>query len=322
MDYEELLMEKTAWYYYLENMTQQKISELLGISRMRVIQLLNKARKDGVVQFKIRHNSARRMETERDLIDVFGLNDAFVVPTNPIPENNNETVAKAAAMYIQDRLEPNAFINIGYGDTPSRVLNNLANMAENPISVVSLTGGVRYYLPNTQSNIFNARLYLLPTPLLASSKEMAEAMLQEASVKEVMKLASMSPITVVGIGGITEESTVMKSGIMGRNDFLLLKMRGAAGDILCHFINKDGEPVDTDIEDRLISTPLSTLKTLKNVIGVAAGKSKVEAISAALAGQYLNVLITDEETALQLIAVKRASLEEKSERIGGNNHAN
>src|SRR5450756_1741303 len=96
MDYEELLMEKTAWYYYLENMTQQKISELLGISRMRVIQLLNKARKDGVVQFKIRHDSARRMETERDLIDVFGLNDAFVVPTNPIPENNNETVAKAA----------------------------------------------------------------------------------------------------------------------------------------------------------------------------------------------------------------------------------
>ena len=50
MDYEEALMIKTAWYYYLENMTQQKISELLGISRIRVIKLLEKARQTGIIQ--------------------------------------------------------------------------------------------------------------------------------------------------------------------------------------------------------------------------------------------------------------------------------
>ena len=65
---------------------------------------------------------------------------------------------------------------MGYGDTPSRVLNNLATMAERPITCVSLTGGVSYYLPDTRSNVFNAKLHLIPTPLLASSKEMADAM--------------------------------------------------------------------------------------------------------------------------------------------------
>ena len=30
MDYEDSLIVKTAWYYYIENMTQQKISEKLG----------------------------------------------------------------------------------------------------------------------------------------------------------------------------------------------------------------------------------------------------------------------------------------------------
>ena len=44
MDYEDSLIVKTAWYYYIENMTQQKISEKLGISRMKVIKLLEKAR--------------------------------------------------------------------------------------------------------------------------------------------------------------------------------------------------------------------------------------------------------------------------------------
>ena len=161
-------MIKTAWYYYLENMTQQKISELLGISRIRVIKLLEKARQTGIIQFKIREDSASRMQVERELAAAYGLKDVFVVPS--VPDGDlNETIAKAAAMYISGRLTDNCFINMGYGDTPSRVLNNLATMTERPISCVSLTGGVNYYLPNTRSNIFNIKLYLIPAPLLAST---------------------------------------------------------------------------------------------------------------------------------------------------------
>lgn len=33
----------------------------------------------------------------------------------------------AGAMYIADRLPENAFINMGYGDTPSRILNHLCH---------------------------------------------------------------------------------------------------------------------------------------------------------------------------------------------------
>ena len=38
--HEETLMVKAAWYYYMENYTQQNISTLLGVSRVRVIRLL------------------------------------------------------------------------------------------------------------------------------------------------------------------------------------------------------------------------------------------------------------------------------------------
>ncbi len=47
----------------------------------------------------------------------------------------------------------------------------------------------------------------------------------------------------------------------------------------------------------MIAISLEELKKLKNVIGVAAGVSKVPAIHASLRGGYLNKLITDEETA-------------------------
>jgi len=301
MNYEEWLVIKTAWYYYFENMTQQKIAEVLGISRMRVVKLLEKARKTGIVQFKMRDDSTSRMKIEKQLTEQYGLKDTFIVPTNPDAEGVNETIARAAAMYIRDRLDESSFINMGYGDTCSRVLINLATMSENPVSCVSLTGGVNYYLPHNDMNLFNAKLYLIPAPLIASTKEIATAMKNEATVTEFSRMAQLSSITVVGIGGMEEESTIVKSSIINQNDVVYLKMQGAVGDLLCHFVDKDGNLVNADIENRLISTSLDALKELNNVIGVSAGSEKVDAIRAVLRGKYLDVLITDEETALKLI---------------------
>lgn len=301
MDYEESLVIKTAWYYYLENMTQQRIAEILGVSRIRVIKLLEKARQTGVIQFKMRKDSASRMNLEKKLCEKYDLKDSFVVPTNPDAEGVNETIAKAAAMYISDRIDENTYINIGYGDTPSRVLNNLAMISEKPITCISLTGGVNYYLPNTHSQTFNARLFLIPAPLLASSSTLAHAMRQEASVTEISRMALLSGITVVGIGGISEDATIFKSGILSKNDLLYLKMQGAVGDMLSHFLDENGNLLNHDVEDRLISASLDTIKNLDNVIGVAAGNSKILAIRAVLRGAYLDVLITDEYTAQQLL---------------------
>ncbi|OCN02221.1 sugar-binding protein [Clostridium sp. W14A] len=301
MDYEEILAVKTAWYYYMENMTQQQISEKLGVSRIRVMKILEKAKKDGIIQFKIRQDGEQHMQVERQLADKWGLKDTFVVPTPHMGENLNETIAKAAAMYISHRISENCFINMGYGDTLSKILNHLATMNEFTVSVVSLTGGVSYYLPNAQSHTFNAKLYLIPTPLLVSSKEMVSAMREEPSVREIFRMVRLASMTLVGIGGMGDDATVLENGILSKNDFLYLSMKGAVGDVLSHFIDKDGVPVQTHVEDRLISTSLKTLRELDNVVGVAAGASKVDAIRAALRGKYIDILITDEETALRLI---------------------
>ncbi|MDF2950613.1 MAG: transcriptional regulator, DeoR family [Anaerocolumna sp.] len=300
-EFEENLMAKIAWYYYLENMTQQSIADLLGISRMRVIKLLDKARESGIVQFQIRANPSKRIELEQALIQKYNLKDIYIVPTNPNSEEVNETIAKAAAMYISNRIPDNCFVNFGYGDTPSRTLNHLATNVDSTVSYVSLTGGVRYYLPNTQSNIFNAKLYLMPSPLLASSQEMAEAMKNEASIQEISSMIKLASMTIVGIGSMSEDATIIKSSILTQNDFILLRMQGAVGDLLSHFIDKDGNIIDTEIDSRLISTPLPLLRELNNVIGVAAGDSKILAINATLKGKYLDILITDESTAQKLL---------------------
>ena len=129
----------------------------------------------------------------------------------------------------------------------------------------------------------------------------AEALRHEASVMELSRMTALAQMTVVGVGAMHESATIFKSGVLNNNDFLYLSMQGAVGDLLSHFFDKEGKLLNTPIEERLISTPLETLKSLKNVIGVAAGDSKVEAIHAALKGQYLDVLITDDRTAEKLL---------------------
>ena len=89
MDYEEALMAKAAWYYYFENLTQQQISDQIGVSRLRVVRLLEKARETGMIQFSLRRGSEVRMEAEKRLKERYGLEDVFLVPgpaeTRPAP---------------------------------------------------------------------------------------------------------------------------------------------------------------------------------------------------------------------------------------------
>ena len=70
------------------------------------------------------------------------------------------------------------------------------------------------------------------------------------------------------------------------------------------FIDKDGNVIQSSLERRLMSTPLEQLKEMSNSIGVAGGSTKSEAILAALKGNYLDVLITDETTATNVLRLK------------------
>ena len=300
MNYEEILMEKAAWYYYHEDMTQQQISDLLGLSRMKVIKLLDQAKLCGLIQFRFRQDSEKRLQLEKRLMEGYTLQDCFIVPAPPSPAETNENVARAASLYVAGRISAENFINIGYGDTAGRVLNHLAIAADRTLSCVSLTGGVSHYLPNARSSVFNSRLYLIPTPLLVSSDEVAAAMKAEKAIQDIQALIPLSAMSVVGIGALNDDATMLTSGVLTSHDFLVLQRNGAVGDILSHFINENGDPVSTDLEERTISTSLETLKKLNNVVGVAAGLSKVEAMRAVLRGGYLDVLITDEDTALAL----------------------
>ena len=52
------------------------------------------------------------MQQERAVIEHFGLRDAYVVPAPMADETLNDSLARAASMYVSQHIEDGAFVNM------------------------------------------------------------------------------------------------------------------------------------------------------------------------------------------------------------------
>ena len=68
-----------------------------------------------------------------------------------------------------------------------------------------------------------------------------------------------------------------------------------------HHLDTEGNHVRTALCDRTLCLDPSRLSDIPLVIGVAAGRDKVDAVRATLRGDYLSALVTDERTARSLL---------------------
>ncbi|XXM70723.1 sugar-binding transcriptional regulator [Lysinibacillus sphaericus] len=306
--YAENMMIRAAWYYYKDNLTQNEIASQLDISRAKVVRLLEKARGEGIVQFHIKGHDRNCLEIEEEFKRVFAVKDAFIIPS---PRNEHEmssSLSRAASQYLQNKLQENDIIGLGWGRAISRTVDFLSMEPSQNISVVTLTGGVNYYLQSRRSQDGGMEnfqeIHVIPAPFLASSEEMANSFLLEPSIKDILDLASLSKFNVVGIGGVYPDATIIQEEKMTVNELTFIKQQQAVGDILGQFYDKNGRVLELPHHKRLIGTPLYKLKQSKNVIAVAGGRKKVEAIYGALMGEYVHIMITDEATAKSLLEME------------------
>lgn len=298
--YKESLLYKVAWLYYMDELTQKEIADRLSISRIKVIKMLEESRKRKIVRFHFSTLFRKKNETEKRLIDKYQLKDVFVIPWNG-KEKISETLGQATAMYLNDLLQDDTCIGVGYGEAISSILKNLAKISNRKISIVSMTGGVMPYIQQVGHQIFELDPALIPAPIIMSNQKLADALMEETAVRQVFDLAQTVKVVVTGIGGMEETSTVLASHLLTEKEFTNLREKGAVGDILMHFIDKEGQLVDSEIEERLISTKLEDIKQRDYIIAAAGGAAKVAAIHTAMTHQLINVLITDEETAEMLL---------------------
>ena len=310
---EEDLITRIAWLYYKEKLTQQQIAERLPLSRQKVQRLLEKARDLEIIQFTLKHPVVNLLGIESEIRSRYGLKDAVVAPTESTdPGALRTTFAMAGAAYLERRLAAmqKCTLGIGWGNTTAFLADYFEGQSvAGAVEIVSLIGNLMmnvsmnpYIMAEKMARKLGAPFYNIWAPAIAQTKERAEVFKSEPWIKEVLDIGRRADVILVSIGEASKSASLFKMGYLSPADLERLIAKGAVGDILCRYFDARGEIIDDEVQDRVIGIPIEAMEDeRKLVIGVAGGPSKVDPIRAALRKKYINVLVTDERTAVELL---------------------
>ena len=306
------LLSKVSKLYYEQGLTQQEAADRLCLSRSKVSRLLQQARDVGIVQITVLSPSGVYPDLEYQLESKFGLQEASVVEaTEPASQEAiSREIGIAAANYLQRTLADGDIIGISWGTTLNAMVAALQPQETRNVHVVQIIGGLG--LPEAEfhatdlcrrmAHTLNSKLTLLPAPGIVESQQAKETILADGYVQRALDLISEITVAYVGIGAPTPTSVVMRDGsIMGQAELDDLLSKGAVGDIALRFFDANGQPIHSELDDRVIGITLEQLKQIERVVGVAGGPEKDAVIRGAILGGLINVLITDHATATRLL---------------------
>ncbi len=307
----ELLGQVAVWYYE-DNLDQNEIAERIGRSRSMVSRMLQEVRELNLVEFRVNFPLRRNAGLEEQLRINFGLDQAWVLEHQQYHDQASllRILGKLGARCLQSRLFDGVQIGIGWGSAVLEVVRAMPALELQQAVVVQLIGSVSHgSLPVDGSEVtralaqkLSASYRFLPAPLIVNSDEAAETLLQQRAIKETLSAGRTVDVALIGIGSTEPElSTLMKAGYISDQDLKDLKSGGAVGDVLSTHLDADGKPLYLLPNHRVIGLDVEGLHSVPSVIGVAASSSKAPAILAALQGQYVNVLVTDSQTATGII---------------------
>ena len=123
----------------------------------------------------------------------------------------------------------------------------------------------------------------------------------EPYVRNVLSMALTARVAIVGIGATTRNATLVHDGYCTGAELELFIRKGAVGDILGHFYDRDGQVLSLDLHDHVVGVRPDELKRIPSIVGAAAGVEKIEPILGALRGKLINTLVTDETTAAEIL---------------------
>lgn len=299
-----------AHMYYEQELSQNEIAKRMSISRPTVSRLLQFAKQTGLVRIQIMDPLASAEDLQAQLQTKYQISKVLVAP---VPMANSsvvlETVGQTAANYLDNLVTDHDIVGIGWGKTIHAIATHLnVNEELSDVQVVQLKGSVSYSKYHTYAyesinafaNAFHSIPQYLPLPVIFDQKLTKNLAEKERHIQQLIELGKKANIAVFTVGTVRDSALVFQLNYFTDAEMKFLQQH-AVGDVFSRFIDARGQIVSTEINQRTIGIELDELKKKEHSILVASGTAKVSAIDAALTGHYANELITDQQTAQQLL---------------------
>lgn len=310
---------QVARAYYLENQTQAEIAQSLGISRSQVSRHLSEARELGIVQVRVITPYERSPELERLVRGRYPhLQDVVVAPAfSSTPEALRTIIGRAAARYIVDVLRPGQRLALGCGRTLRAMVDALQKRDVPNVMVLQAMGNIGHEAHNIDYNeiarkaadALGAHVYYLSAPaILGVGSGSARALVAaNTGLEYALSLAHHADVYIVGLGSLESDQLYARAGLIQQAELDDLHQRGAVGDICGRFFDLDGGEQLSSFAERIVGIDLRDLQRGQLAIGIGGGVDKAAPLLGALRGRFINVLISDEQTVRQMLALDETS---------------
>ncbi len=301
-----------ARLYYEKKYTQEEIAELLDVSRPAVSRGLKLAHEIGAVQMRVINPFSHFFNLSQAIEERFQLKKVEIAPVvDDSTESKKRQMGYVAASVLSTMIVNGSLVAVAWGSTIAEIVAATAAMQNEKVSAkfVQMLGAIGSRVAPEHINevtrglaqVLGADWLYLPAPAIVDNEHTRMLFMREGTVSEVLHMCRKADIAVVGIGAIDEQNGAVTLGHMTAHEMAQMRAGGAAGEICYRFFDRKGKPCPSGLDGRIIGIDLESLRSIPIRIGVAGGQNKLEAILGALLGGYINVLITDEITATELL---------------------
>jgi DNA-binding transcriptional regulator LsrR (DeoR family) len=303
---------RIAWLYYVEGMTQDEVASLMGMNRSRVLRVLAAARQDGTVQIRVTTRMSRCIELERMLEQRWSLTRAIVVPEPQDEAQLRAIIGAEVGAYMSTAVTSNMTVGLGWGKTLTNGVPAIVPRTADGIRVLSMLGGLTRVSEVNPSEFawrvadrLSAECYMLAGPVYAPDRQTRDALMGHPGIAEVFARARSLDMAILSVGDLTPHSVFSEYGLLTREEIASLEAAGAVGDVLCHFIDAEGNLVDHPVNQRVLAVNPLDLRGIRNIVLASGGWHKLTTIRGALKLLRPTVLIVNELVAERLATDSR-----------------
>ncbi|MEE1312492.1 MAG: sugar-binding domain-containing protein [Lachnospiraceae bacterium] len=315
----ERFMFRVLEMYYTDEMSQAEIAKKMNVSRATICRTIFKAKQEGHVTIHIHHPKNSQHVLEEKIERCYGLTESVIASVER-GENIQEKVNHEAVRYLFRVLKNHMTLGITWGLTIGSFIEQLKKTQKQlpfhvkdikvvPFVGTAISNEADYLLQKNHANLYAMELaeilkgigYQLPAPMYVSSLEAKKILEDDPLISRVIKMTKQADIGLLPIGQLSEQASIVKSGVLSLENMKQLQEAGGAGEVLGNFFCEDGTFLDTDIQGYTIGISREQLMKIPLRIGIAYGKDRVSAIKGALNCNIINVLITDSMTAEALL---------------------
>ena len=266
-------MIRIAKMHYELNYTQLEIARKEGISKATVSRILKSAMDMGIIEVRIKDSVLNDTELEKELVAAYPIKRAVIVPD--LVGNDQILLQDVCAAVVNDLpryIKNDSILGVFYGHTLTVLARQLPRLKRSGVSVIQLAGGFSRAMYESNalsilssfSECVSGTAYQIPAPAMVEKPFIVEALKQDSQIARVLDMAEICDTAIFSVGNLERPSILYEMGLITHEEYQNMIQRGVIGDCCSHFLNRDGNIFDQDMDARVVGASLSTIKKIPN----------------------------------------------------------